>query len=536
MPPIRPIRPARRARWDGAPARPRQDGGDSACRTTVRTLVPRRAGSPCAASHDRTAPGTRRAASNAARTGGITAGGAVGRRLAVSRASEHSRATASSSAAGRRCAASGRRDRASASGSVGRPAAVGELQRRRGGTPPRARPRARAGPAPRRPGGARGRPAPRRRRSARAARRRCAQRLRGRPDGARERTNEERGERRRARRACRWRRGSGRAGSSRRAAAGRRPATTPCRRGGSAARPPPARSSPRSLMPAWARTSRAPGCRRARSTTASPRCGMPRPAWKSTHARCSRASATTSSTTGVRQSEGVAARVQLDPRAPAARQRRPPATASSACGLDARERTSRPPEPRRRRAPRRWPRGSRRARASRRPARLVARLVEARRGSPPASPAAVGVVLPDVRVRVEPLGRRPAPRARRRTARRGAGSKWPCSSIGTRGSAPSARGAVRPRGERPRPGPRSTLAQLGQAEADAALGRAERHVGAPRDLVRRQAAPVRQHDRLALGGGQLGRARRAPRGARSRSAMARGRSSVRRLVARDRRA
>src|SRR5215207_7258755 len=43
------------------------------------------------------------------------------------------------------------------------------------------------------------------------------------------------------------------------------------------------------------------------------------------------------------------------------------------------------------------------------------------------------------------------------------------------------------------------LAQAGEPEADAALRRAQRDAGAAGDLVRGHAAPVREHDRLALG-------------------------------------
>src|SRR3712207_8359960 len=42
------------------------------------------------------------------------------------------------------------------------------------------------------------------------------------------------------------------------------------------------------------------------------------------------------------------------------------------------------------------------------------------------------------------------------------------------------------------------VAQLRHAEADAALGGAQRHAGAPGDLVGGEPAPERQHERLAL--------------------------------------
>ena len=60
---------------------------------------------------------------------------------------------------------------------------------------------------------------------------------------------------------------------------------------------------------------------------------MPRPAWKRTGARASWASATTCSTAGCGRVKASERGCSLNPRAPAARQRRASATASSAFGL-----------------------------------------------------------------------------------------------------------------------------------------------------------------------------------------------------------
>src|SRR3954452_13927243 len=51
--------------------------------------------------------------------------------------------------------------------------------------------------------------------------------------------------------------------------------------------------------------------------------------------------------------------------------------------------------------------------------------------------------------------------------------------------------------------PRDLAAQLGQPEPDPALGRPQRDALAAGDLLGGHAAPVGEHERLALGGGQL---------------------------------
>ena len=101
---------------------------------------------------------------------------------------------------------------------------------------------------------------------------------------------------------------------------------------------------PVSLIPAWARISRAPGCSRAMCTTASPRCGIPRPAWNSTASRSAPASATISSTTGCGSANPSERGWSLKPRAPASRQRRASAIASGVFGSIRASAWRRPPD------------------------------------------------------------------------------------------------------------------------------------------------------------------------------------------------
>ena len=268
-------------------------------------------------------------------------------------------------------------------------------------------------------------------------------------------------------------------------------------------------------MPQWARMIRAPGCScaRRRGGLAEVRDAAAR---VEEHGRPALAGdGDDPADDGVRQAERVAARMELDPARARVQAAQHLVDGAGGLRVDPAERLEAAAGARARgedgvvgR------RGSRRAPAWRRAsARSWPRGVEAVEDVLRHRLVAVGVVVADVRVRVEPRQRivaLPLAQQERGEVRiQLVSARLRRAAQSRRSPAGSGRGAQRGQAA----GGVQVVAQPGEAEPDPALRGAERHADAPRDLVGGQPAPVGEDD--APGAGCSGSASRASRTTRA---------------------